>query len=222
MLSLLCINYSSANDSTIRNEGGLLPTWNINTDRLHHLCVVTQLIIDVKKVTLSREALENAYHVNKAKPKVVLSSKSKACLSTPNQPTSFFVSYQMPPSKDAVNLCSKKLAKNATTLSFNNSMNCYPVKFKPEVLDLWWTNDLKFKLFSRSLNQRVPTAIGEAKLGLKHLLMRDFKEELRLPIYINPRFAHEAKLQSEIVGDIHIRFTLSKGDDKSYHRTHEG
>ena len=64
-------------------------------------------------------------------------------------------------------------------------------RFDAARLDVWWTCNLEFKVYLRSLNQRTPTLVGTATIGLKHVLMDGgfYKEvgeplkEVKLPVY---------------------------------------
>ena len=49
----------------------------------------------------------------------------------------------------------------------------HSIRFDTQVLDKWWMSTVEFKVYSRSLNQRVPTFIGSASIKLKHLLMNE-------------------------------------------------
>jgi len=64
----------------------------------------------------------------------------------------------------------------------------------------------------RSLNQRTPTLIGSAFLGMKHLLMdEEFSENLKevtLPMYASTNLKNHDLKMSEIIGDLKCAFFL--------------
>ena len=75
--------------------------------------------------------------------------------------------------------------------SRNSVLKVFLLRFDAARLDVWWTCNLEFKVYLRSLNQRTPTLVGTATIGLKHVLMDGdfYKEvdeppkEVKLPVY---------------------------------------
>ena len=196
-------------------RGGLLPSWNLSTKRLHVIGQVTELVIQIQHVHLRKSVMDKITSRDFANPgskKIVIRSKTSPA-------TSFFISYAMPES-ESNQFCSRKINRS-NEIAFNQR-SVHPTVFKPELLDLWWTNDLHFRLHTRALNQRVPTLVGEASLGLKHLLIDPANSEggkpLKLPLYTSQNFYKQAEtLASEIVGDLYVSFTLSQ-DVKFSHK----
>jgi hypothetical protein len=101
-------------------------------------------------------------------------------------------------------------------IPFNQTFS-HPVTFRPELLDTWWTTDFVVKVLSRSMKQRESTLIGEASIGLKYLLTNSENSNgsvLKLPIYASSKFSREQNISSEIIGDLHIAFTLQKSSSE--------
>lgn len=195
-----------------------LPSWNLSTCRLHFLSTVTQLQVHIRGFQLMPNVLDTlqASCRSKSSVRVLSKAKAKAMQSEISEPLSFFVSYQVPQSPLPNQYCSRRILENGDIVF--NQKSAHPTVFKPATLDVWWTSNLTFKMHSRSLNQRVPTLIGEASIGLKHLLTEPHNSNghwLKLPIYVSQTLAKSMKgsgeeLCSEIIGDIEVSFLLTR------------
>jgi hypothetical protein len=195
---------------------GLLPSWNLSTSRLRFISTVTQLLVNVHFVSINSKVLKSLQEDAK-RPKLVLHSRGNGTFKSlngtgsSNNPISYFVSFTIPPSTMSTNFCSRKIT-DSTDIIFNQK-HVQTLAFKPELLDSWWTTDLEIKFLTRSMKQRVPTLVGSASIGLKYLLTDSRNSNgdvLRLPIYAGQMFAKEHKLDSEIIGDLHISFLLGR------------
>lgn len=212
---------SSSSDaaSTARPRGGgLLPSWNLSTARLRFISSVSELVVSVKRVRLTKAAID---HISSTRHKK-LTLTSRGNRSGANTATvSLFVSYTIPPSDEKVQFCARKVASRIGTTAGKNDVvfdqrSSHPTVFKPDLLDTWWTSDIVFKIHSRTLSQRVPTLIGEARLGMKLLLMdaeNSAGKPLKLPLYASQEFsrAEGHNFRSEIVGDFFVSFDLKPG-----------
>ena len=191
-------------------QGRLLPTWNLSTDRIRFISCITGLEIQIHSIKWQKKALEAIVKSTQAKPHFILRSRAKAAKlpMAKDEPLSFFASFILPPSKEANNFCSRKLQSESVVFNQNCTQN---LRFTPELLDAWWTSDLKIRILFRTLKERESTLVGEASIGLKHLLI-DKKNSsgdiLQLPIYMGQQFFAEHKLNSEIVGDLLVSFSF--------------
>ena len=214
---------SSSSDATAtaanaRGGGrGLLPSWNLNTARLRFISSVSELVVNVERLRLTKAAID---HISSTRHKK-LTLTSRGNRGGANSAVSLFVSYTVPPSDEKVQFCARKVASRIGTTAGKNDVvfdqrSSHPTVFKPDLLDIWWTSDIVFKIHSRTLNQRVPTLIGEARLGMKLLLMdaeNSSGKPLKLPLYASQEFsrAEGHNLKSEIVGDLFVSFDLKSG-----------
>ncbi len=210
---------NSANNG-IPAERKRLPSWNLSTERLKLLSRVNQFEISVKKVRLVPSIVPQAQTFqieqsrNQGPPPP--SAKNKKLSSR----ISFFVNYNLPPSNETVTFCSKKSngpnsrandnKRDTDTVVFEANQ-AHHVQFNPSLLDTWWMSSLQLKLHSRSLNQRMPSHLGEATVGLKHFLMNSKNSagaEMKLPIYATQSFQRHAGpvFREEIIGDIFVSF----------------
>ena len=95
-------------------------------------------------------------------------------------------------------------------LAYHSTKHWLKLNFK--LLEDWWSHTLDLRVFSRHLNQRTPLSIGEASVGLKHLLLHDkysCGEPLMLPLYASGSLNRDLKLpqdSSEIIGNVHLSF----------------
>jgi hypothetical protein len=195
--------------------GGLLPQWNLSTTRLRFISSVTELTVCVRYVKLTKSAMEQIGIGSAMSKKVVLRSgrKQQGGLPSARDPVSLFVSYTVPPTAEKIQFCARKVASAAAKSDIVfNQRSTHATLFKPELLDLWWTSEIEFKIHSRPLNQRVPTFIGEASLGMKHLLMdaeNSSGKVIKLPIYASQTFSRaQTASKPEIVGDCYVSFAL--------------
>ncbi len=189
------------NESQERNRyQHTLPSWNLSTSRLKFIGAVTQLVVSVREVSFTSEALE---HLLKPEAKKISRPSKKS------DNISFFVSYSVPPSSATNSFCSRKLS-NVNSVTFSQK-SVHPTIFKTDLLDIWWTSSITFKVHSRRLGQRVPTLIGEASIGLKYLLTdptnSNGKKVHRLSLFAGSRFLSQG-LRSEIVGNLYVSFLL--------------
>ena len=76
--------------------------------------------------------------------------------------------------------------------------------FNAKILDLWWITPLKFKIYSRILNQRQPCSLGEASIPLKYLLINDNLRDLKIPVFASSAFRNVKR--PEIIGDLFLSF----------------
>lgn len=203
--------------TTHARGGGLLPSWNLNTARLRFISSVSELVVNVERVRLTKAAID---HISSTRhKKITLSSRGNR--SGGNSAVSLFVSYTIPPGDEKVQFCARKGARRIGTTADKNDVvfdqrSSHPTVFKPELMDTWWTSDIVFKIHSRTLGQRVPTLIGEARLGMKLLLMgaeNSSGKLLKLPLYASQEFlrAEGHNFKSEIVGDFFVSFDLKCG-----------
>ncbi|XP_059088742.1 uncharacterized protein LOC131884863 isoform X2 [Tigriopus californicus] len=193
-----------------------LPSWNLSTCRLHFLSTVTQLQVHIRGFQLTPNVLDKLQASCRPKCPARTSSKARAVQSDTNEILSFFVSYQVPQSPLPNQYCSRRMLGNGQVVF--NQKSAHPTVFKPATLDVWWTSNMTFKIHSRALNQRVPTLIGEASIGLKHLLTEPHNSNghwIKLPIFVSQTLAKNMKssgegLCSEIVGDLEVSFLLTR------------
>ena len=197
-----------------------LPSWNLSTARLKFISSVTQIAINIHHVSLNKTVADS---ILGGKPnstsRIVLRSrerqtqnliKSFSTKDASSSSLSFFVSYTVPPNQEATNHCSRKLKNQDITFGHKS---VHPTVFKPDLLDIWWTSDLTFKFLSRALSQRTPTCIAQATIGLKYLLTdpnNSCGKVMKLPLYASTKFFSDNKLDSEIIGDLFVSFTLAK------------
>ena len=213
---------SSSTDATFATAkncrgGGLLPSWNLNTARLRFISSVSELVVNVERLRLTKAAID---HISSTRHKK-LTLASRGGRGSNAAAVSLFVSYAVPPSDERVQFCARKAASRIGTTAGKNDVvfgqrSSHPTVFKPDLLDTWWTSDIVFKVHSRTLSQRVPTLIGEARLGMKLLLMdaeNSSGKPLRLPLYASQEFsrAEGHNFKSEIVGDLFVSFDLKPG-----------
>ena len=198
--------------------GGLLPSWNLNTARLRFISSVSELVVNVAKLRLTKAAID---HMSSTRHKKLTLTSRGGRGGSNAAAVSLFVSYAVPPSEEKVQFCARKVASRIGTTAGKSDIvfdqrSSHPTVFKPDLLDTWWTSDIVFKIHSRTLSQRVPSLIGEARLGMKLLLMdaeNSAGKQLKLPLYASQEFlrAEAHSLKSEIVGDLFVSFDLKSG-----------
>ena len=208
--------------------GGLLPSWNLSTARLRFVSSVSELVVHVRRVRLTKAALD---HVSSTRHKKITlrtnrGGRSGGATAAARRPVSatgayLCVSYTVPPSEEEVKFCARRAAATVGTTAGKNEIvfdqrSTHPTVFKPDLMDVWWTSDIVFKIHSRALSQRVPTFIGQARLGMKLLLMDAANSSgklLKLPVYASQEFcrAEGTDFKSEIVGDLEVTFDFKCG-----------
>ena len=183
-----------------------LPTWNLSTDRLKFMSQVDNMSIKVRKIELHPKVVAQLPTFNSSQPR--------------RQKPSFILKYSLPHEKDDVTVCASKTKDLKSkrhlmdhTLQFD-SMTDHPLRFTTGLLDSWWVSSVKMSLFVRYLGQRLPLNLGEASLGLKHLLMNSKYSsgaEMKLPIYGSTSFRRhlEPQIKEEIIGDVFVTFNFS-------------
>ena len=91
-------------------------------------------------------------------------------------------------------------------------------RFDAARLDVWWTCNLEFKVYLRSLNQRTPTLVGTATIGLKHVLMDGgFYKEVGEPL--NDK--RHGKAETRNGGNKDAEKSLKEGREKREERRRE-
>lgn len=215
--SAVIIIEADAVKSTWSSEGGNLPTWNLSTERLKFMSQVNNLAVKIRKVTLNPAVVP---HVASFIP----SSEKAAAKKQP----SFFLKYSLPRENQETTFCAKKSfmpikvsskarkvhSASEDSLTFD-AKSQHPLRFNTSLLDSWWVSSLNLHLHTRHLRHRMSNQIGEATLGLKHLLMNSKYSsgaEMKLPIYSSTTFRRhlQSHCQEEIIGDIHVTFTFTK------------
>ncbi len=212
-----------------------LPNWNLSTARLRYLSRVNQIVITVLKVKLTKETCRAVLSGGEHSSTKFKNRRSRS-LSTSKigQNLSFFVSYSLPPSSQATSHCSRKMSPEDELSVVFDQKSVHPAVFKPSLLDVWWTSNLNFKVIcyvivylndnllylvmlfqisSRKFGLRDTVLLGESRIAMKHLLTSERNgsgAELRLPVFAGQRFMQENKLESEIVGDVHVSFMLQQ------------
>ena len=186
-----------------------LPTWNLSTERLKFISRVKSLTINVRQITFNPAVVQHldTFNVPKA-------SRTKP---------SFLLKYQLPNETNPITFCASKQAKTIGCRKVSNDLNFegqseHFLRFNTEVLDCYWVSKLTFHLFIRHLGQRLPLVIGEANIGLKHLLINSkFSNgvEMKLPLYASCRLHKhlEKHYTEEIIGDIYLTFNF-KGSEE--------
>ena len=139
-----------------------LPSWNLSTDRLKFMSQVTSMSIKVRQIELRPKVITHLPTYNSSQPR--------------RQKPSFLVKYTLPHDNEETTICASKAKDIKTKTVIENNLQFgskteHPLRFTTPVLDTWWVSTIKIQLFVRYLGQRVPLNIGEASLGLKHLLM---------------------------------------------------
>ena len=150
-----------ATETKMPSRQNELPSWNLSTDRLKFMSQVTSMSIKVRQIELRPKVISHLPTYNSSQPR--------------RQKPSFLAKYSLPHDNEETTICASKATKNIKTVLENNlqfgSKTEHPLRFTTPVLDTWWVSTIKIQLFVRYLGQRVPLNIGEASLGLKHLLM---------------------------------------------------
>ena len=187
-----------------------LPTWNLSTERLKFISRVKSLTINVRQITFNPAVMQHldTFNVPKA-------SRTKP---------SFLLKYQLPNETNPITFCASKQSKTiggcrkvSNDLNFEGQSE-HLVRFNTNVLDSYWISKLNFQLFIRHLGQRIPLVIGEANIGLKHLLINSkysTGREMKLPLYTSSKLHKhlEKHYPEEIIGDIHLTFNF-KGSEE--------
>eukprot|EP00095_Tigriopus_kingsejongensis_P007593 maker-scaffold417_size177606-snap-gene-0.49 protein:Tk07593 transcript:maker-scaffold417_size177606-snap-gene-0.49-mRNA-1 annotation:"hypothetical protein D910_05392" len=218
------------------NRSGGLPSWNLSTCRLHFLSSVNQLQVNLQALHLKPDVFDQLQGTSR--PKSAATRLTCGPSASEGSPLSFFISYQVPQCPLPNQYCSRKILGGPHREIAFNQKSTHSTIFKPALLDMWWTANLVFKVHCRALNQRVPTLIGEASIGLKYLLTEARNSDgqrLHLPIYVSHNFAHakprigpqvgpekdhEPKLTpcSEIAGDVEVAFLLTRSPGSETYR----
>ena len=181
----------------------LVPSWNLPVDRMKQLAKVSRLTLHIFTVQLNSTVMDKL--LKKDNKKLPTKPREK-------EPVSFFVRYKFPAEGDETSLCSRKLKGNFVDF---NEKKSYEINFTSQTLEEWWNYRMEMKVFSRHLNQRQPLLLGEATLGLKHLLIQDrfsSGETLSLPLYSSTSLFRDLKLPAdttEIIGNVHLSLMFS-------------
>jgi len=182
-----------------------IPSWNLPVQRMKHLAKVTRVVIHISSLQINQDVLDKICQGDAKKLPVRRRDSSHV---------SFFLKYKLPGDTSETSLCSRKLQQNFVDF---NVRRVYPIVFNSELLEDWWSHTLQLRTFSRHLNQRTPLPIGDASVGLKHLLLHDKYsngETLTLPLYAAGSLFRELKLpkdSNEIIGNIHMSFKFEFG-----------
>ena len=192
-----------------------LPTWNLSTRRLKTVAEINQFQVDIKRLTLKPESMDTILNFNSDS---FLSKTKRLGQKRPLEATknlSYFVSYSVPPERSVQSFCGSKKARRLkkSVVHFEDAISRHNLKFDTKGLDIWWVSNLVFKVYLRSLNQKTPTLLGTASIGMKHLLMdEEFSEgvkDLKLPVYATESLKNYAAGKiSEIIGDFTASFSL--------------